>query len=58
MSLLRHIGTKSACTHAYIPVHTASGRRDAAEWIPGDRLPVFQRKDTDRIRGRVNAVFD
>jgi len=25
MSLLRHIGTNSACTHAYIPVYPQSG---------------------------------
>jgi len=34
-------------------IHDASGQRDAAEQIPADRLPVFQRKDTDRICGRV-----
>jgi len=47
MSLLRHIGSYCACTHACIPVS------DAAEEIAADRLPVFQRKDTDRICGRV-----
>ena len=31
----------------------AASRRDAAEQIAADRLPVFQRKDTDRICGRV-----
>jgi len=46
MSLLRHIGSYCACTHACIPVS------DAAEQIAADRLPVFQRKDTDSICGR------
>jgi len=29
--------------------HDASGQRHAAEQIAADRLPVFQRNDTDRI---------
>jgi len=34
-------------------IHDASGQRDAAEQIAADRLPVFQRKDTDRVCGRI-----
>jgi len=34
----------------------ASGQRDAAMQIAADRLPVFQRNDTDRICGRVASV--
>ena len=30
-------------------IHDASGQRDAAEQIAADRLPVSQRKYTDRI---------
>jgi len=33
-------------------IHHASGQRHAAERIPTGRLPVFQRKDTDRKCGR------
>ena len=59
MSLFRHTGTYCACTHAYMPASTtndASGQRDAAMQIAADRLPVFQRNDTDRICGRVAPV--
>ena len=40
-------------SHLHPYIHDASGQRDAAEQIAADRLPVFQRKHTDRIRGRV-----
>ena len=51
---IRLIGTNCACTHAYITcIHDASGQRDAAEKIAADRLPVFQREDTDGMCGRV-----
>jgi len=57
MSLLRHIGTCCACTHAtarlHPCIHDASGQRDAAEEIVAGRLAVFQRNDTNRICGRV-----
>jgi len=36
-----------------LTIHDASGQRDAVKQIAADRLPVFQRKDTDRICGRV-----
>jgi len=42
--------------HPYI--HDVSGQRDAAEQIPADRLPVFQRKDTDRMWWSCYAVLD
>jgi len=60
MSLLRHIGTNYACTHAYIPmtIHDASGQCDAAEQIAADRLPDFQGKDTDGIWWSCYAMFD
>jgi len=61
MSLLSHIGAYCACTHAYMPVftnHDASEQRDAAEQIAADRLPVFQRKNTDRIWWSCYVVLD
>ena len=42
----------SACIHDF------SGQRDAADQIAADRLPVFHRKDTDRIWRSCYAVFD
>ena len=39
-------------------IHDASGQRDAAEQIAADRLPVFQRKDADRISQSCYAVLD
>ena len=44
-----------ARTHAYTLscIHDASGQRDGAEQITAYRLPVFQRKDNDRVCGRV-----
>ena len=37
------VGNPGSC------IHDASGQREAAEQYAADRLPVFQRKDTDRI---------
>jgi len=39
-------------------IHDASVQRGAAEQIAADRLPVFQRKYTDRIWWSCYAVFD
>jgi len=36
-------------------IHHASGQRDATEQVAADRLPVFQRKHTDRICSRVSS---
>jgi len=38
--------------------HDASEQRDAAEQIAADRLPVFQRKNTDRIWWSCYVVLD
>jgi len=56
MSLLRHIGTllrMHARPHPCPCIYDASGQRDAHEQIAAYRFPVVQRKDTDRICGRV-----
>jgi len=53
--LLCHIGRTCACTHVarlHPCIYDASGR-DTAELIAAGRLPVFQRNDTDKKRGRV-----
>jgi len=39
-------------------VHDASGQRGEAEHIAADKLPVFQRKNTDRIWWSCHAVLD
>ena len=51
-SRCRQYKFQKSCTHTHLHpcIHDASGQRDAAEQIAADRLPVFQRKDTDGIR--------
>jgi len=39
-------------------IHDTSGQRDAVEQIAGDRLPVFQRKNTDSMLWSCYAVLD
>jgi len=53
---LTTLADKRTVLHPYI--HDASGQRDGAKQIAADSLPVFQRKDTDRICVRVYAVFE
>ena len=45
--------TKLTPVATLLTIHDASGQRDAVKQIVADRLPVFQRKKTDRICGRV-----
>jgi len=47
----------AALRTSLICIHGASGH-DAAEEIAADRLPVFQRKDSDRIWWSCYAVLD
>jgi len=44
--------TKLTPVATLLAIHDASGQRDAVKQIVADRLPVFQRKETDRICGR------
>jgi len=39
-------------------IHDASGQRDAVEQIAADRLPIFQREDSDRIWWSCYALLD
>jgi len=38
-------------------IRDVSGQHDATEQIAADRSPIFQRKDTDRICGRVTRCW-
>jgi len=39
-------------------IHDSSGQCDTAKQIAADRLPVFHRKDTDRIWRSCYMVFN
>jgi len=50
--------TKLTPVATLLTIYDPSGQRDAVKQIVPDGLPVFHRKDTDRIWRSCYAVFD